>query len=135
MYLISLQTIVLAALVLQKGLTVSAAEEQKQQPPCTIRVQKSGYFFDLRSLSLSPQDEDKHTEDEKAERLRNINGHDYPANFTMNICASVKGLEDVVGVDKSLWANVSAYYEHSGKKYSIGYVPAEIRPIEVEKRG
>ncbi|KAL1961318.1 hypothetical protein VTO42DRAFT_46 [Malbranchea cinnamomea] len=48
-------------------------------------------------------------------------GHDYGANFTINICAPVvERLEDVVGVDKALWKNVSAYYEQDGKVYSIG---------------
>jgi cation-dependent mannose-6-phosphate receptor len=49
-------------------------------------------------------------------------GHDYPANFTVNICAPViEDVKDVVGVDSSRWRNVSAYYEQAGKIYSIGY--------------
>ena len=45
-------------------------------------------------------------------------------NFTMNFCGGV--IEDlgnmggVEGVDKELWRNVSAYYKHDGKVYSIG---------------
>lgn len=49
-------------------------------------------------------------------------GHDYPANFTMNICAPViEDVQDVVGVKSSRWGNISAYYEEKGKIYSIGY--------------
>jgi cation-dependent mannose-6-phosphate receptor len=48
-------------------------------------------------------------------------GWDYGSNFTLNICgAVVKGVEDVVGVEKSLWQNVSAYYESKGKVFSLG---------------
>ena len=48
-------------------------------------------------------------------------GHDYGANFTVNFCAPVvETLENVEGVDRSLWANVSAYYEKDGRTYSIG---------------
>ncbi|KAL1863592.1 Cation-independent mannose-6-phosphate receptor CI-MPR [Paecilomyces lecythidis] len=53
-------------------------------------------------------------------------GHDYPANFTVNICAPViEDISDVVGVDKSRWRNVSAYYEQNGKIYSIGQQASE----------
>lgn len=47
--------------------------------------------------------------------------HDWPYNFTMNVCAPVlKTVKDVVGVEKSKWANISAYYEAGGKIYSLG---------------
>lgn len=39
----------------------------------------------------------------------------------MNVCAPVvKEVKDVVGVDKAMWKNVSAYYEAEGKVYSLG---------------
>jgi cation-dependent mannose-6-phosphate receptor len=48
-------------------------------------------------------------------------GHDYGANFTLNICKPViENIQDVVGVDDSRWQNVSAYYEYNNKIYSIG---------------
>jgi len=48
-------------------------------------------------------------------------GHDYGANFTINFCAPViEDLEDVVGIEKARWRNVSAYYRSDGKTYSIG---------------
>lgn len=50
-------------------------------------------------------------------------GYDYGANFTINICAPViENVTDVVGVDKSRWQNISAYYEKDDKIYSIGCV-------------
>ncbi|OAA64389.1 vacuolar sorting receptor [Niveomyces insectorum RCEF 264] len=48
-------------------------------------------------------------------------GHDYGANFTLNICAPVVApVTNVVGVDRAHWGNVSAYYEHNGEVYSLG---------------
>ncbi len=48
-------------------------------------------------------------------------GHDYGANFTINICgAVVKPVKDVVDVSDKLWANVSAYYTLKDKVYSLG---------------
>ena len=45
-------------------------------------------------------------------------------NFTMNFCGGVvEDLEKkggVVGVDKAMWKNVSAYYEKGDRVYSIG---------------
>lgn len=52
-------------------------------------------------------------------------GYDYGRNFTLNICeAVVDPVTDVVGVPKSSWRNVSAYYMAHGDIYSIGFVPA-----------
>ena len=48
-------------------------------------------------------------------------GHDYPGNFSINVCAPViEEIEDVVGIEKDLWRNVSAYYEMDGRIYSLG---------------
>ena len=56
-------------------------------------------------------------------------GHDYPANFTLNICSSViEGVENVVGVESERWQNVSAYYQMDGKIYSIGYASVYCTP-------
>jgi cation-dependent mannose-6-phosphate receptor len=42
-------------------------------------------------------------------------------NFTINFCAPVvEHLKDVVGLDKTQWANVTAFYKDKGKTYSIG---------------
>lgn len=88
--------------------------------PC-VATATSGAFFDLRpDTAVVVADGEKqhkgvHTEDYVAR------GWDYGSNFTLNICdAVVKKVEDVEGVDKALWRNVSAYYEAKGKVYSLG---------------
>ncbi|KAK0630875.1 mannose-6-phosphate receptor binding domain-containing protein [Bombardia bombarda] len=56
-------------------------------------------------------------------------GYDYGSNFTLNICGSVvKTVEDVVGLDKAAWKNVSAYYESKGKVYSLGQESGTLTP-------
>lgn len=89
------------------------------QLPCTIRSPTSGAFFDLSPL---------HIEDPALSKLKyprdyswNTTGWNLPYNFTMNFCGPVvEELEDVVGVPKANWGNVSAYYKEGGKVYSIG---------------
>jgi len=88
--------------------------------PC-VATSTSGAFYDLRqdtAVWVAEGDtppRGARTEDYLAR------GYDYGYNFTLNICgAVVKGVDDVVGVEKSLWRNVSAYYEHKGKIFSIG---------------
>jgi cation-dependent mannose-6-phosphate receptor len=89
--------------------------------PC-VATATSGAFFDLRpDTAVIIAEGEKHhkgipTEDYMAR------GWDYGTNFTLNICdAVVKRIDDVVGVEESLWRNVSAYYKADGKIYSLGY--------------
>jgi cation-dependent mannose-6-phosphate receptor len=89
--------------------------------PC-VATATSGAFFDLRpdAAVVVPKDEKPPkgvpTEDYLAR------GWDYGSNFTLNICNPVvKRVDDVVGVEKALWKNISAYYETKGKIYSLGY--------------
>jgi cation-dependent mannose-6-phosphate receptor len=127
MHFLSFQTIALSILALQSGLTQAATDEKKPPLPCTIQSPNTGSFFDLRPLSLTPPDSDKHTKGGRTESWK-VKGYDYPTNFTMNICAPViEEVKDVVGIKESLWKNISAYYEHKGRKYSIGYVRTETR--------
>lgn len=91
--------------------------------PCTASS-TSGAFYDLRhDIVLPPPAEGakKH----KAGVLTTdyvARGYDYGANFTLNICAAVvKPVKNVEGVDRDLWANVSAYYELDGSTFSLGY--------------
>ena len=52
-----------------------------------------------------------------------MKGYDYNVNFTINICSPVvEDVKNVQGVEKDMWQNVSAYYTHCGKTFSIGYV-------------
>lgn len=108
-------------------LGLSAASDNSNlndESPCVARSPVSGLYYDLNAISLSPP-ELKNGEQLSPE-ARNTSwhskGHDYPANFTLNICAPViEDVKDVVGVDSSKWQNISAYYERDGKIYSIGY--------------
>ncbi|GMG15451.1 unnamed protein product [Aspergillus oryzae var. brunneus] len=107
--------------------SVYAASDSKGSnalPPCVARSPTTGFYYDLNSISLSPPK----TKDEKLrgnvrDESWHAKGHDYHANFTINVCAPVvENIKDVVGVDRARWQNVSAYYEKEGKVYSIGYV-------------
>ncbi|PHH78165.1 hypothetical protein CDD80_7250 [Ophiocordyceps camponoti-rufipedis] len=82
-------------------------------PACTATSSTgSGAFFDLRPDLAGPPN--------KAKDYR-AKGYDYGSNFTLNICgAVVEPVKDVVGVEKELWANVSAFYTAHGNVYSIG---------------
>lgn len=115
-----------AALILlsSHAQAASKSDEKAEKPlfkACTIRSSTSGSFFDLTPIHVLPPDpQRKSTKDEKAESWK-ARGHDYGANFTINFCGPViEELTDVVGVEKGLWRNVSAYYEMGGKTYSMG---------------
>lgn len=98
-----------------------AASDSKPTKPCTIHSSSSGSYYDLTSLSVLPlQDGKKAHKDDRSESWH-ARGYDYPANLTLNFCAPViEEMRDVVGVERRLWRNVSAYYELGGKTYSIG---------------
>lgn len=107
-----------ALLLLAPALAALAAADvtDEDTPACTANAH-AGYF-DLRPDIATPAAEG---------RKRGVttdyfsNGWDVGYNFTMNICGSVvKPVEDVVGVDKELWRNVSGYYNYDGSTYSIG---------------
>ncbi|QSS52540.1 vacuolar sorting receptor [Histoplasma capsulatum var. duboisii H88] len=97
--------------------------------PCTIFSPTTGAYFDLNAIALSPPviKDGKKVHNKDREESWHAKGYDYPANFTLNICAPViEDLKDVVGVDESKWANVSAYYTLDGKMYSIGQQSSEL---------
>lgn len=89
--------------------------------PC-VATATNGAFFDLRpDTALVIGEGEKPPKGARTEDY-SVRGWDYKSNFTLNICESVvKEVKDVVGVDKELWRNVSAYYEFEGKVYSLGY--------------
>jgi len=113
-------------LLLSSILGLSSADNShfSDDAPCVARSPTSGMYFDLSAISLTPpglKDGKQVDKDDRGESWH-AKGHDYPANFTLNICAPVvEKVVDVVGVESSLWKNVSAYYERDGKTYSIGY--------------
>ena len=114
------------ALLLLSFLGLSAAENPhlKDDAPCVARSPTSGMYFDLSAISLSPPElkDGKRVHKDDRDESWHVRGHDYGANFTLNICAPVlETVEDVVGVQSSLWKNISAYYVRDNKTYSIGY--------------
>lgn len=97
----------------------SKKDGSKIDPPCGITSPTSGSFFDLSSLQIPDPKLSKSKT--PRERSWNATGYDLGYNFTVNFCApTVETVEDVVGLDKDLWRNVSAYYKQDGKVYSIG---------------
>ncbi len=88
--------------------------------PC-VATSTSGAFYDLRPDTAV-------VVEEGAKAPKGIptvdylaRGWDYGSNFTLNICGPVvKRVEDVVGIEKSSWKNISAHYTSKGKVYSLG---------------
>ncbi|PGH04858.1 hypothetical protein AJ80_08467 [Polytolypa hystricis UAMH7299] len=118
-------------LFLLSASTLASDSPSKSDPspkPCTIHSPSSGSYFDLSLLSLHPPERKNGEKGHSGDREDSwhARGHDYPANFTINICAPViETLEDVVGVDKGRWQNVSAFYNLDGKTYSLGQQSSE----------
>ncbi|KAG6037514.1 hypothetical protein E4U41_005043 [Claviceps citrina] len=90
-------------------------------PACTATASSgTGGFFDLRPVTAHPPREGKQHKTGVVKDYH-AKGYDYGKNFTLNICgAVVDPVTDVMGVSKSSWANVSAYYMSHGSIYSIG---------------
>lgn len=117
--------------LLSSILGVASADNShlRDDAPCVARSPTSGMYFDLSVISLAPPELKNGKQVNKDDRGESwhAKGHDYLANFTLNICAPViEKVEDVVGVEPSLWKNVSAFYERDGKTYSIGYGGSDI---------
>ncbi|KAK2821757.1 hypothetical protein FQN49_007706 [Arthroderma sp. PD_2] len=114
----------LLQVLLLSSVALGAAEEKPKAPekPCTIHSPNTGLYFDLNAISVHLDGKDgKKSSADAREESWHVKGHDYGANFTINICAPVvENLTDVVGVDETRWQNVSAYYEMGGETYSIG---------------
>ncbi|KAJ9630413.1 Cation-independent mannose-6-phosphate receptor CI-MPR [Taxawa tesnikishii (nom. ined.)] len=108
-------------------LAASPTDDSKHpHVPCTIRSPSSGAFFDLNTVHVELPPEGKKAPKDARNASWPARGYDYGANFTLNFCGPVvENLEDVVGVEKSRWQNVSAYYELDGKIYSIGQQNSE----------
>ena len=113
--------------LLQSHAAFGASSNDKSKPikPCTIRSPSTDRFFDLNPIHIPlPESGKKAHKDDKTDGWH-AKGYDYGANFTINFCGPVvEELDDVVDLEKSLWRNVSAFYEMDGKQYSIGYVMA-----------
>lgn len=108
--------------------SVSAAPESSPPAdalsPCVARSPSTGLYYDLGAITVSPPELRDGEKVYRGDRNTSWHskGHDYPANFTVNICSPViEDVKDVVGVESSRWNNISAYYEMDGQVYSIGY--------------
>lgn len=110
--------LLLAAAML--GPSLAADEKAPAATPCTAISTSGGSFFDLRpDMAVAPTADGKHKSSKSDDYT--ARGYDYGYNFTLNICdAVINPPERVVGIDESLWKNVSAYYEKDGKAYSLG---------------
>jgi cation-dependent mannose-6-phosphate receptor len=117
----SLTSILLVALALQAPMTQAASDDKPVDTiPCTAKSPSTHGFYDLRPLAVEMVDPKKKTGKDKTDSWQ-AKGHDYNGNFTLNVCAPVvEDIKDVVGIEKPLWKNVSAYYDVNGKVFSIG---------------
>lgn len=90
--------------------------------PC-VATATSGAFYDLRDDMAIPMKEGEKERAHKGptEDYNYAKPHDWPYNFTMNVCAPVvTPVKDVVGVNQAQWKNISAYYHAGGKTFSLG---------------
>ncbi|KAK3986439.1 mannose-6-phosphate receptor binding domain-containing protein [Cladorrhinum sp. PSN332] len=96
--------------------------------PC-VATATSGAFFDLRpdTAIVVPEGEKVPKGSPVQDYL--ARGWDYGTNFTLNFCSAVVSkIEDVEGVEKNQWKNVSAYYETKGKVYALGLESGTLVP-------
>ncbi|KAI9822048.1 MAG: Cation-independent mannose-6-phosphate receptor CI-MPR [Thelocarpon impressellum] len=122
-------TVAVIALLSHADSIFAASEDKKAKPklaPCTIHSPNTGSYFDLSEISLVPPQPDSKPHKDQSTESWHARGYDYHSNFTLNICAPVlEELDDVVGVPKARWQNVSAFYESDAKVYSIGQQSSE----------
>lgn len=117
-----MRSLLLSTLLLLLSQYATAASD-KPLKPCTIVSPTSERFFDLNPLQRLPPVEGDKKKKESDEGSWHAKGYDYGANFTINFCGPVvEELDKVQDLDKSLWKNVSAFYEKGGKQWAIGYV-------------
>ena len=102
------RTFTLTVLLVQ---SVSAAAQGKTPAkPCAIHSSSTGSYYDLTPLDLSLPSNAKVRDARKQSWY--AKGHDYPSNFSLNICGPVvEPLEHVKGLPPIAWGNVSAFYE------------------------
>ncbi|PWW73541.1 mannose 6-phosphate receptor domain-containing protein [Tuber magnatum] len=106
--------------------TADTSSNTPPQQPCTVISTQSGNFFDLRPLTRTSTSTSSSSSSNKGDAVHDwtARGHDYPANFTLNICAPVvSDVADVESVPTSQKSNISAFYiTQEGQQYSIGGV-------------
>lgn len=117
-----MKTALLSALVffLSSVHFAEGADSKTTAKSCTVRSPTTDRFFDLNPIHRAPPEQGKKKK-EGEEGSWHARGHDYGANFTINFCGPVvEELDNVVDLNKSLWKNVSAFYEKGDKQYAIG---------------
>ncbi|KAJ5279013.1 Vacuolar sorting receptor (Mrl1) [Penicillium angulare] len=112
------------------GLSYAAggSSHLNDESPCVAHSPASGLYYDLNPISLSPPEmkNGKKISPDDRDESWTAKGHDYPANFTLNVCAPVmENFTTVEGVPSSRWSNISAFYEQHGKIYSMGEQASE----------
>lgn len=115
----------LLLLLLSLGATALAADPETVPTPtaCTA-TSPSGSFYDLRPdiAVKEPADGSKRSTPYGAPTADyHARGYDYGSNFTLNVCgAVVEPVDNVMGIDRGSWQNISAYYVSKGDVYSLG---------------
>lgn len=115
-----------AAAVTDKASASSTTTTAAAEATACVAHSASGAFFDLRPDTAIVVEKDG---PKTPKTPKNVPTADYIArgyemgfNFTLNICGPVvKPVDEVVGLKKAEYRNVSAYYEQGGKVYSVGY--------------
>lgn len=113
--------LLLAAALL--GSSLAADDKTPTATACTAISTKGGSFFDLRpDIAVAPKKDSKSSKRGPPSADYEVKGYDYGYNFTLNICEAVINTpEDVVGIDSSLYKNISAYYKtEKGDVFSLG---------------
>ncbi|KAF2757936.1 mannose 6-phosphate receptor domain-containing protein [Pseudovirgaria hyperparasitica] len=123
-----LQASILLTPFLFPNVACAADDTKKSKPvrPCTARSANHNRFFDLNPIWVKPPEDGKKKSKDERTTSWSSNGYDIGYNFTINFCGPVvEKLENVVGVEKDMWRNISAFYEKGGKTYSMGMQNAE----------
>lgn len=111
--------LLLAAALL--GSSLAADDKTPTATACTAISTKGGSFFDLRpDIAVAPKKDGKSKRGPSADY--EVKGYDYGYNFTLNICEAVINTpQEVVGIESSLYKNISAYYKtEKGDVFSLG---------------
>jgi len=110
----------LASLTSPSWAASSSNSDSAYSDPCTIHSSLSGSFYDVRPLTLKESGTKTQAATNESYHSR---GYDYGANFSINICGPVvEELDDVYGIPRRQWANISAFYRDPKDKtlYSLG---------------
>ncbi|ORY59129.1 mannose-6-phosphate receptor binding domain-containing protein [Pseudomassariella vexata] len=123
------QQAVFLCLLTLAGTSFAESDKTTTSTACTA-TSPAGSFFDLRPdiAVKAPADGSKASKNAPTVDYH-ARGYDYASNFTLNICgAVVEPIDNVRGVDKGAWQNISAYYVSKGDVYSLGSQSSVLTP-------